>query len=186
MEEIIYSKGVRRPSNSKYQRILFKLLKMPIVQRYVQTLLKRSYNLPPSTHINKGFYCTAPLLKIENNVSLADTFIVAWAPIIIGKGTSFSYKNTIINSTHDIDDFYNVIGKPVIIGSNTWITSNCTILGGVTIGSNTIIGAGSVVTRDIPSGVFAAGNPCKVIKPIYFRMNNHSYSIPSKNITIKK
>ena len=49
------------------------------------------------------------------------------------------------------------------------ITSNVTILPGVTIGSNTIIGAGSVVSRDIPSGVFAAGNPCRVIKRIDFR-----------------
>lgn len=52
-----------------------------------------------------------------------------------------------------------------------WVTTNVTILPGVTIGSNTIIGAGSVVTKDIPSGVFAAGNPCRVIKKIDFKTN---------------
>ena len=56
--------------------------------------------------------------------------------------------------------------KPIIIGSNCWIASNVTICGGVTIGDNTIIGAGSVVTRDIPSGVLAVGNPCKVIRKL--------------------
>ena len=50
-----------------------------------------------------------------------------------------------------------------------WITTNVTILPGITIGDNTVIGAGSVVTKDIPSGVFAAGNPCKVIKQISFK-----------------
>ena len=56
--------------------------------------------------------------------------------------------------------------KPITIKSNTWIASNVTICGGVTIGEGCVIGAGSVVTRDIPDGVFAAGNPCKVIRKI--------------------
>jgi maltose O-acetyltransferase len=61
-----------------------------------------------------------------------------------------------------------VIAKPIIIGNNVWITTNVTILPGVTIGDNTIIGAGSVVTKNIPANVFAAGNPCVVIKEIRF------------------
>ena len=56
--------------------------------------------------------------------------------------------------------------KPITIGSNCWIASNVTICGGVTVGDNTVIGAGSVVTRDIPSGVLAVGNPCKVIRKL--------------------
>ena len=55
---------------------------------------------------------------------------------------------------------------PIVIGDNCWIGANVTILPGVTIGSNTIIGAGSVVTKDIPSDVIAAGNPCKVFRAI--------------------
>ena len=54
--------------------------------------------------------------------------------------------------------------KPVTIGEHVWIGYGVIILPGVTIGSNTIIGAGSVVTKDIPSGVVAAGNPCVVKK----------------------
>lgn len=74
----------------------------------------------------------------------------------------------IISTTHDVNNFNKLIAKPIRIGNNCWITTNVTILGGVTIGNNTIIGAGSVVTKDIPSNVFADGNPCQVIKSIVF------------------
>ncbi len=55
---------------------------------------------------------------------------------------------------------------PIRIGNNVWIGAQVCILPGVTIGDNSVIGAGSVVTKDIPSGVLAAGNPCRVIRPI--------------------
>jgi maltose O-acetyltransferase len=57
-------------------------------------------------------------------------------------------------------------GKPVTIGSDVWVGGGAIILPGVRIGSRTVIGAGSVVTRDIPDDVFAAGNPCRVIREI--------------------
>ncbi len=56
--------------------------------------------------------------------------------------------------------------RPIKVGSNVWIGGNVCVLPGVTIGDNSVIGAGSVVTRDIPSGVVAAGNPCRVIRLI--------------------
>jgi maltose O-acetyltransferase len=57
-------------------------------------------------------------------------------------------------------------GRPITIGADVWVGGGALILAGVTIGSRAIIGAGSVVTRDVPEGVFAAGNPCRVIKDI--------------------
>jgi maltose O-acetyltransferase len=57
-------------------------------------------------------------------------------------------------------------GKPVEIGSDVWVGGGALILPGVRIGSRAVIGAGSVVTRDVPDGVFAAGNPCRVIREI--------------------
>jgi maltose O-acetyltransferase len=57
-------------------------------------------------------------------------------------------------------------GKPIDIGSDVWVGGGALILPGVQIGSKAVIGAGSVVTRDIPDGVFAAGNPCRVIREI--------------------
>ena len=57
-------------------------------------------------------------------------------------------------------------GKPVRLGNNVWIGGSVVICPGVTIGDNSVIGAGSVVTRDIPANVVAVGNPCKVLRPM--------------------
>jgi maltose O-acetyltransferase len=57
-------------------------------------------------------------------------------------------------------------GKPVTIGADVWVGGGALILPGVTIGSGAVIGAGSVVTKDVPEGVFAAGNPCRVLRPL--------------------
>lgn len=56
--------------------------------------------------------------------------------------------------------------KPITIGSSCWLASNVVVCGGVTIGEGCVIGAGSVVTRDIPPHTLAAGNPCRPIRPI--------------------
>ena len=55
---------------------------------------------------------------------------------------------------------------PVHIGKNCWIGANAVVLPGITIGDNVVIGAGSVVTKDIPSNVVAAGNPCRVLRQV--------------------
>lgn len=56
--------------------------------------------------------------------------------------------------------------KPITIGENVWIGANCVICPGVTIRKDSIIGAGSIVTKDIPEGVIAFGNPCRVQRKI--------------------
>lgn len=56
--------------------------------------------------------------------------------------------------------------KPITVGNNVWIGGSVTVLAGVTIGDNAIIGAGSVVTKDVPSGVIAMGNPCRVYRKL--------------------
>ena len=56
--------------------------------------------------------------------------------------------------------------KPIEVGNNVWIGGNVVVLPGVTIGDNVVIGAGSIVTKDIPSNSVAVGNPCKVIKEL--------------------
>jgi len=57
-------------------------------------------------------------------------------------------------------------GKPIDIGSDVWVGGGAIILPGVRIGSRAVIGAGSVVTRDVPDGVFASGNPCRAVREI--------------------
>ena len=57
-------------------------------------------------------------------------------------------------------------GVPITIGDNVWLGGNVVVCPGVSIGSNVVVGAGSVVTKDIPEDCIAAGNPCKVIRKI--------------------
>ncbi len=171
MEAIVYKLNeLERPHFSKIGWALLKINKMPLLPKiqFVKKMIYKIYNIPLSTIIYKEFYCSAPNITIGQNVGLADTFILAYAPVVIGDNCSFSFRNMIITSSHDLNDFSTVIAKPVTIGNNVWITTNVTILPGVTIGDNTVIGAGSVVTKDIPSGVFATGNPCVVVKEINF------------------
>lgn len=88
----------------------------------------------------------------------------------IGSNSLFGPNVQIYAATHPMD--YKVraewleSGKPVTIGSDVWVGGGAIIFPGVTIGDRTVIGAGSVVNKDIPSDVFAAGNPCKVIKKL--------------------
>jgi maltose O-acetyltransferase len=58
------------------------------------------------------------------------------------------------------------LAKPVNIGAGVWLGGRAVVCPGVSVGENTVVGAGSVVTRDLPANVFAAGNPCRVIKAI--------------------
>lgn len=100
------------------------------------------------------------------------------AKIVIGDNVMFGPGVTVATPLHPMvaeeriakereDGFYDLeYAAPIKIGSNVWIASNVTVCGGVTIGDDCVIGAGSVVTRDIPSGCFAAGVPCRVKRQI--------------------
>jgi maltose O-acetyltransferase len=171
MNEIVFTlNGKKRPGFGRLRYLLL-FNKIPIIRDFkiIKRILCALYDIPLSTTFNKNFYVSAPLLNLGNNVGLADTFILAYAPVTIGDNCSFSFRNMLITSTHDFADFSTIIAKSIMIGDNVWITSNVTILPGCSIGENTVIGAGSVVTSDIPANVFAAGNPCKVIKKINFK-----------------
>jgi acetyltransferase-like isoleucine patch superfamily enzyme len=107
-------------------------------------------------------------LKIGNNTYVAaDSKIYASEEIVIGSNCALSWDLTIIDS-----DFHELsCGKsatpmtaPIRIGNHVWVGCKTTILKGVTIGDGAVIAAGSVVTKDIPPGCLAAGNPAEVIK----------------------
>lgn len=90
-------------------------------------------------------------------------------PVTIGDYTLFGPGVQILTPMHPLDPELRrkqEYGKPIQIGSDVWVGGGALILPGVRIGSKAVIGAGSVVTRDIPDEVFAAGNPCRVIRPI--------------------
>jgi maltose O-acetyltransferase len=88
-------------------------------------------------------------------------------PVTIGNFTLFGPGVQILTPLHPLDAQERrtrEYGKPIAIGDDVWVGGGALILPGVCIGSRTVIGAGSVVTRDIPDDVFAAGNPCRVIR----------------------
>lgn len=90
--------------------------------------------------------------------------------IIIGDHTLLGPNVSAYSANHSLDATERMAGalipQPITIGNRVWIGGSCIILSGVTIGDDAVVGAGSVVTHDIPSGVVAAGNPCRVIRKI--------------------
>jgi acetyltransferase-like isoleucine patch superfamily enzyme len=119
------------------------------------------------------------------HIHLGDCFInieclfVDGADIRIGDNTVVAPRVMFLTTGHPIrmsertrrDAEGNLIGginvdKPITVGSGCWIGAGAIICGGVTIGDNTTIGAGSIVTRSVPANVFAAGNPCRVIREL--------------------
>lgn len=122
--------------------------------------------------MNKPFYC-----DYGCHISIGDYFYANFdcifldvARITIGNHVFLGPRVCIYTAGHPIDkDIRNQeleYGYEVKIGNDVWIGGNTIINPGVTIADNVVIGSGSVVTKDIPSGVVAAGNPCRVIRPI--------------------
>lgn len=126
----------------------------------------------PLTFIEPSFRCdygfnihTHGLTVINYNCVILDT-----SPVSIGANAFIAPGVCIACAGHSIDPVQRSMGvgtsAPITIEDNVWIGANVTICGGVTIGEGSVIGAGSVVTKDIPAGVVAAGNPCRVLRPI--------------------
>jgi len=87
----------------------------------------------------------------------------------IGDFTLFGPAVQIYTATHPLNAELRrkqEFAKPIEIGADVWVGGGAVICPGVRIGSRSVVGAGSVVTRDVPEGVFAAGNPCRVIREI--------------------
>jgi maltose O-acetyltransferase len=90
-------------------------------------------------------------------------------PVRIGSFTQFGPAVQIYTATHPLDAARRRLeeyGKAIEIGADVWVGGGAIILPGVRIGSRAVIGAGSVVTRDVPDDVLAAGNPCRVVRGI--------------------
>lgn len=109
-------------------------------------------------HVGKHFFANC------------DCVILDVCDVTIGDNVFLAPRVCIYTATHPIDPGVRnsglEYGKPVTIGSSVWVGGNTVINPGVTIGDNVVIGSGSVVTKDIPSGVIAAGNPCRVLREI--------------------
>lgn len=108
--------------------------------------------------VGKNFYSNHNLVILDcAEVTFGDT-------VFVGPNCGF------YTAIHPIDAHQRNTGielaKPIKVGSDVWFGGGVTVLPGVTIGNNVVIGAGSVVVKDIPSGIVAVGNPCKPIRKI--------------------
>ena len=100
-----------------------------------------------------------------------DAILLDSASIIIGDNVSIGPRAQLITALHPVDDYQArragwESAAPIVLGDNVWLAAGVIVCPGVTIGANSVIGAGSVVIVDIPAGVLAAGNPCRVIREL--------------------
>ncbi|MEZ9140480.1 MULTISPECIES: sugar O-acetyltransferase [unclassified Shewanella] len=122
-------------------------------------------------HIEANFFCDYGI-----NIEVGDNFyanhnlvILDVCQVKIGNNVMFGPNVMLSTATHPLDAIARrttEYGKPITIGDDVWLGGNVSILPGITIGDNAVIGAGSVVTKDIAGNGVYAGNPCKFIKAL--------------------
>ena len=142
-------------------------------KEYRVSLLKQLFgSTGEHIHIEPPFRCDygCNIYIGESFYANFDCIILDVAKVTIGKNCLFGPRVCVYTPGHSIDAEERnsgiEFGKAVTIGDNVWIGGSAVINPGVTIGNNVVIGSGSVVTHDIPDNVVAAGNPCRVIRPI--------------------
>jgi acetyltransferase-like isoleucine patch superfamily enzyme len=153
---------------------LFELQRIPPSQKDKRTALLKELlgKTGESLVIEKGFHC-----DYGYNIELGENFyanvnctILDCAKVIIGKNVLFGPNVGLYTAGHPLEVGPRVEGiefaYPIRIGDNVWLGGNVVVVPGVTIGENAVIGAGSVVTKDIPANCVAVGNPCRVIRQI--------------------
>ncbi|MGW4244650.1 DapH/DapD/GlmU-related protein, partial [Nocardia sp. NPDC004722] len=100
-----------------------------------------------------------------------DAIVLDCAPVTIGDDVSIGPRAQLLTALHPMTD-HDLrrerweTAAPITIGDNVWLGGGVIVCAGVTIGAHTVVGAGSVVTRDLPEKVFAAGNPARVIRTL--------------------
>lgn len=157
---------------------------MPIIQKHRKSHIQVGYSLNLRSSIRSNplspnhpvILCTwqsGAVLEIGNNFGMTGGTLCAAERITIGNRVSVGANTTIIDTDfHPLDPEQRVINpqdaktSPIVIENDAFIGMSCLILKGVRLGQGCVIGAGSVVTRDVPAKMVAAGNPAKVIGPV--------------------
>ena len=164
--EILYDYNHTRPSESQKREQILKNLLAEIGENcYIEPPLHANWG--KYTHFGNNVYANFNLTLVDDT------------DIFVGDNVMFGPNVIIATAGHPVIHRY---GKkvaqfniPVRIGKNVWIGAGAIVLPGVTIGDHSVIGAGSVVTKDIPPNVVAVGNPCRVLREINDRDKEYYY-----------
>ena len=156
--EKLYDYNATRPSQTEKRKKLLKEMFAEIGENcYIEPPLHANW-AGKNVHFGNNVYANFNLTLID------DTFIY------VGDNTMMAPNVILATATHPVLPLlreqtyqYNL---PIRIGKNCWLGAGVIVLPGVTIGDNSVIGAGSVVTKDIPANVVAIGTPCRVLRPI--------------------
>ena len=173
--EKLYDYNATRPSESGKRTALLKEMFAAIGENcYIEPPLRSNWG-GKHTHFGKNVYANFNLTLVD------DTHIY------VGDYTMLGPNVVLATAGHPVlpelrEKAYQ-FNMPVHIGRNCWLGAGVIVLPGVTIGDNTVIGAGSVVTKDIPSNVVAVGNPCRVLREI--GEHDREYYFKDKKIDIK-
>ena len=108
----------------------------------------------------------ASKLTIGDNCGFSGTVIGCFDNINIGNNVKCGANTLITDSDWHEDDPRVGVARPIVIKDNVWLGVGVTVMKGVTIGTNSIIGAGSIVVKDVPDNVIVGGNPCRLIKTL--------------------
>lgn len=165
---VLYDFNHTRPTEMDKRQEIMKSLFAEIGENcYIEPPLQANWGM--HTHLGKNVYANFNLTLVD------DTHIYIGDYVMIGPNV------TIVTAGHPITpDLRREVSQfniPVTIGNNVWIGANAVILPGVCIGENSVIGAGSIVTKNIPENVVAVGNPCRVLREI----NEHDKEYYYKN-----
>lgn len=154
-----------------------------VMAREAQQLFRLNHSLPCTEEytdnlnklfkdVGKNFTLQTPLQGVRfNNVRIGDNVSVMSNCLMMSAGGIMLEDNVLIaanvqliSNNHDLEKRSIITCKPVHIKKNCWIGAGSTILPGVTVGENSVVGAGAVVTKDVPDNVIVVGNPAKIIR----------------------
>lgn len=137
-----------------------------------EALLAELFGKPSNVYVTPPFFCDYGLhITLGRNVYFNFNCVVLdVAEVRIGDNVLFGPAVQVYTATHPLDAELRASGvesgAAITIGDDVWIGGGAIVCPGVTIGARSVIGAGSVVTRDVPADMFAAGNPCRVIRSL--------------------
>ena len=157
-QDLLYDYNQTRPSEGEKRAALLRKMLAEVGENcFIEAPFYANWG-GHHLHLGNGIYINYGLTCVD------DTHIY------IGDRTLLGPNCTLAAASHPIDPELRRMGyqynAPVRIGQNCWLGAGVIVLPGVTVGDNAVIGAGSVVTRDLPSNVVAVGNPCRVLREV--------------------